>query len=191
MFSQVFICSQGWGVSVSVRGSPSRKVSIQVGLCPGGLCPGESLSRGRGLCPGAVSVQGRGLCPGGGFSVQGGGVSFQGEGSLSRGGGLCPGEGGLSRGVSVQGVSVQGGGSLSRGQRPPPLYSNEQVVRIQLECILVNKNVFQWDTYCPLVDCIPACTMVGVYLPGGGVPAQRGYLPRYSPPVNRMTDRQV
>ena len=32
------------------------------------------------------------------------------------------------------------------------------------------------------------CTCQGVYLPGG-VPAWGGYLPRYSPSVNRMTDR--
>ena len=37
-----------------------------------------------------------------------------------------------------------------------------------------NKNAFQWDEYRPLVDRIPACTVVGgVYLPGG-VPAQAG-----------------
>ena len=29
----------------------------------------------------------------------------------------------------------------------------------------------------------------GVYLPGGGLPAGGVYLPRYYPPVNRMTDR--
>ena len=32
------------------------------------------------------------------------------------------------------------------------------------------------------------CTCPGVYLPGGGY-LPRGYLPRYSPPVDRMTDR--
>ena len=64
-----------------------------------------------------------------------------------------------------------------------------------------NKNAFQWDAYRPLVDHIPACTVVGgctcpgvvyllgVYLPRRGVPAwgervylPGGYLPRYSPP---------
>ena len=69
-------------------------------------------------------------------------LSVHGEGvSVSVWGGLCP-------GVSVQGGgSVQGGlprGSLSRGSlsgRPPkteiPPYSNERVVHILLECILV------------------------------------------------------
>ena len=84
------------------------------GLCRGGLCPRESLTR-------RVSVQGRGLCPGEGSLCPE-------EGSLSRGGvsvqgrGLCPGEGFLSRGeVSVQGGGLclgdlcRGGGSLSRG----------------------------------------------------------------------------
>ena len=36
--------------------------------------------------------------------------------------------------------------------------------------LIVIKNAFQWDAYCPLVDRIPACTAQGVYLPGG-VPA--------------------
>ena len=53
-------------------------------------------------------------------------------GSLSRwslsGGGICPG----------WGVSVQGG-SLSR----IPPYSNERVVRILLECILIIKTVYK------------------------------------------------
>ena len=57
-----------WGglcpVGVSVQGD-----SLQVGLCPGGLCPGGSLSGG--LCQG-------GLCPGGSLSR---GISVQ-EGSL-------------------------------------------------------------------------------------------------------------
>ena len=36
------------------------------------------------------------------------------------------------------------------------------------------------------------CTCQGVYLPGGCTcPEGGGYLPRYFPPVNRMTDRQV
>ena len=66
-------------------------VSVQGGLCLGGLCPGRSLSRG--LCLGSLSR---------GVSVWG--VSVQGS--------LC-------LGVSVQGVSVWGSlsreGYLSRG----------------------------------------------------------------------------
>ena len=93
MFSQVFVCLTG-GSSSLFRGSPSRGVSVQEGLClggsgrlcPGGLYPGGFLSGG--LCPGVlcpetlrprVSVQG--------VSIPG--VSVQ--GSLSRRG-LCPGD---------------------------------------------------------------------------------------------------
>ena len=54
-------------------------------------------------------------------------------GGLCLGGGICP--GGLCPGW---GVSVQGG-SLSR--RPP--YSNERVVRILLECILIINTVYK------------------------------------------------
>ena len=77
------------------RRSLSRGVSIKGSLCPGGLCPGRSLSQM--LCPG-------GLCPGGSLS----------RGSLSRGslsslvsvkGGLCPGG---SLGVSIQRGLCQG-----------------------------------------------------------------------------------
>ena len=76
MFSQVFVCPKGGGVSV---------VSVQ-----GGLCPGRSLS---GVFFGGVSVQGD-LCLGRGslsmgIYVQAGGVSAQ--GGLCSGGGLCPG----------------------------------------------------------------------------------------------------
>ena len=194
------------GFGLCPRGSPSRRVSIQVGLQGGVSVQGEgSLSRGEGSLSRKVSVQGRGLCPGGGVSVQWGRICFQGKGSLSRRG-LCP----------VGGVSVQGrgslyreGGSVQRGLCPgglcpggrDPLYGNEQVVCIKLECILVNKNAFQWDAYCPLVNCIPACTVVGG-VSVGGVPALGGTYPggvlargwctcRGTPPVNRMTDRQV
>ena len=46
-------------------------------------------------------------------------------------------------------------------------------MKIQTE----NKNTFQSDAYCPLVDSIPACTVAGgVYLPGG-IPAWAVYLP--------------
>ena len=78
-------------------------------------------------------------------------------GSWSLSGRDCLHPGGLHPGVSVQGVSVKGSlskgvsieGSLSRGvsitetpgQRPPPPYSNEQVVHILLECILVQRVV--------------------------------------------------
>ena len=111
MFSQVFVCPEGGGISVEGGG-----------LCAGGLCPGGlsrwSLSSGRGLHPGAgVSVKG-GLSRG--VSVQGG-LCTEGlcPGGLSGGlypGGLCPGEGSLSRGeVSVQGRGLcPGEGSLSR-----------------------------------------------------------------------------
>ena len=56
-----------------------------------------------------------------------------------------------------------------------------------------------WGVYLP--GGVPAreCTCLGVYLPGGylprgctcpgGVPASGVYLPRYSPPEDRMTDR--
>ena len=37
---------------------------------------------------------------------------------------------------------------------------------------IINKNAFQWDVYCPLVDRIPACTTQGRCLPGRGVSAQ-------------------
>ena len=113
-------------LSVHGGGGLYGGVSIQ-----GGLCPREgSLSKG------GVSVQGRGLCPGEG-SLSRGGVSVQ--------GGLCPGEGSLSRGgVSVQGRGLcPGEGSLSRGglcQWDPP-YGYVRVVRILLECILVNWRI--------------------------------------------------
>ena len=43
--------------------------------------------------------------------------------------------------------------------------------------IMLNKIVFEWDAYRPLVDCIPACTAQrGVYLPGGRY-LPGGYLP--------------
>ena len=85
------------------------------GICPVGLCPEGSLSRG-------ISVQ-WGLCP---------------EGSLSNGS-LCS----LSSPVSVQGVSVQEGVSVQvvsiQGDPAIWLYGTEQVVCILLECILVDK----------------------------------------------------
>ena len=63
-----------------------------------------------------------------------------------------------------------------------------------------NKNAFQWDVFCPLVDHIPACTAqeggVFQYTLGRGMSAQGclpgGYLPggvADTLPVNRMTDR--
>ena len=97
-------------------GSLSRGVSVQWGLCPGGLCLGGlclGVSLQGGLCPGEVSVQGglcpRGVCP---------------EGSLS--GGSLP-------GVSLSGVSLSMGGLCL--EDPP--YGNEQAVCILLEYILV------------------------------------------------------
>ena len=95
-------------------------------LCPGGLCPGGSLSRGvfvqGGFCPGD-------LCPGGSLS----------RGSLSRQvsvwEGLCP------EGVSVQGVSLSKGFSVHGGffsVTETPLDDNERAVGILLECILVS-----------------------------------------------------
>ena len=76
----------------------------------GGLCPAESLSRGRGSLS-----RGRGsLSRGRGSLSRGRGSLSRGRGSLSRGGGLCP--RGLYPGVSVK------RGSLSKGfsvRRPP------------------------------------------------------------------------
>ena len=103
-----------WGISVQGlcpvgRGlCPEDWVSVQGGLCPGGLCSGRCLpgvSVQEGLCPegGVPCPVGRGLCPEDWASVQG-------RGSLS--GGLCPG-------------------------RPAPPYGNVQAERILLECILV------------------------------------------------------
>ena len=71
-------------------------LSVQSGLCLGGLCPGAvsvhgGLCLGGGLCPGGSL---RGLCPRG-VSVRGlsGGVSVHGGlcpvGSLSKGGRVC------------------------------------------------------------------------------------------------------
>ena len=104
-------------------------------------------SRGEGGGLGGVSVQGVSVW--GGFTVQGGSLT---RGSLFR-------RGSLSRGVSVQGVSVwgvyvwlslsrvvgslfrrvsvQGGLCLGESLLGRPPYSNEQAVRILLECILV------------------------------------------------------
>ena len=45
----------------------------------------------------------------------------------------------------------------------------------------MNKNAFQWDAYCLLVDCIPTCTVGGVprgCVCPGGMRAQGGCLPR-------------
>ena len=95
MFSQVFVCTRGPGVSV--QRSLSRGVSVQGhSLSRGSVSRGVSVqghSLSRGLCPGTfsvqeVSVQG-GLCPWG--SLSGGSLS---RGCLSRvfspRGGLCP-----------------------------------------------------------------------------------------------------
>ena len=66
-----------------------------------------------------------------------------------------------------------------------------------------NKNAFQEDPYHPLVDHIPTCTVEGGVcrgdcLPRGvsaqGVSVQGGvsqHALRQTPPVNRMTERQV
>ena len=104
------------------------------GLCPGGLCPWGSLSMGVSVH--RVSVQG--------VSVQG--ISIQGE-SLSREGVPVSVSVGVSvQGVSVQGVSIQGvsiQGSLSKERGPcqgDPPYGNVRVVRILLECILVESH---------------------------------------------------
>ena len=130
--SRVGVSVQGWGlcpglgslsrVGVSVQGvSVQGWVSVQGGLCPGGLyhglgslfgneqvVRGGSLSRCRGFClRGSLSrrVSVEGLCPGGlcpGWSLS--------RGSLS--GGLCPGVsvwGSLSRGSLSRGSLFRGG----------------------------------------------------------------------------------
>ena len=77
MFSQVFVCPKGRGVSV---------VSVQGGLCPrrslSGVFFGGVSVQGGSLSRQGVSVQGD-LCPGRGVSAQGGSLSRR--GSLSRG----------------------------------------------------------------------------------------------------------
>ena len=124
-------CSRGGlcpgGVSV-------QEVSVQVGLWPGVLCPGASLSR-RSLSR-MVSVQE-------GVSVQGDlsrGVSVQGisvqKVSVQMGlclSGLCP------------GVSVQGG--LFQADLPL-LYDYVRAVSILLECILVYWTTFHKSKLC-------------------------------------------
>ena len=52
---------------------------------------------------------------------------------------------------------------------------NSIILKLYLKFKL-NKIAFQWDTYHPLVDRIPACTGQGDVCPGGCVP--RGCLPR-------------
>ena len=125
----------GRGVSVCPRLSLSMGVSIQGVSVQGGLCPGMSLFRGslsrEGSLSKGVSVQG-GLCPGRG--------SLSREGVSVQGGGLCPGRGSLSRGVSVQGGLYPG-----RGLSGDPLYFKEQVVRILLECFLVDLKLLNED----------------------------------------------
>ena len=60
---------------------------------------------------------------------------------------------------------------------PPPwteflTHATENITLPQTSFAGGNKNAFEWDVYCPLVDHIPACTVAGVvYLPGRGVPA--------------------
>ena len=108
MFSQVSVCPRGRSLSVE---SPSRGVSVQGGICPGG----GSVQVRRGLCLGWVSFLGslsRGVSVGGG-SVQGQGVLSGGSlfGSRSLSGVLCPG------GVSVQGGLCPGVG-LCQGDSP-------------------------------------------------------------------------
>ena len=127
------------------------------------LPPATKLRQGNIFTPVCHSVHRGGLCSSmhhmshdqGRVSVQG--VSVQ--GGLCPGG-LCPGDlspwESLSGEVSVWGLSVQGslsGGSLSgiSVRETPPLYSNEQVVHILLECILVFLCVYRtfsikmWD----------------------------------------------
>ena len=110
-------------------------VSVILSRGEGGLYP--SMHQRRGSLSRGVSVRGC-LCPG--VSLSGGslsmgvlcpGVSLSG-GSLSMGV-LCPG-GSLSRGVSVR--------EIPQTESPPP-YGNERVVRILLECILVQQNFCQ------------------------------------------------
>ena len=99
------------------------------GLCPGGLCPWGSLSTGSlstgGLCSGD-------LYPGGSLSREGVPVSVSVGVSV---------QGVSVQGVSIQGVSIQGSLSKERGpcQGDPP-YGNVRVVRILLECILVESH---------------------------------------------------
>ena len=123
----------------------SRYMSVHRGFSvQGGLCPGVSLSRlvsvwgssSRGVCVQGVSVPGD-LSPG---DLSPGG-SFQGGLCL---GDPCPG-GSLSSGVSIQrGVLVQG---ISARETPLP-YGKERVVRILLECIVL-EFLFQlcWILY--------------------------------------------
>ena len=104
---------------------PQRQGNVFTAVCDsvhrGGLCLGESLSRG-GLYPGGGSLSRGGPRPGG-VSVQEGG--------------FCPG------GVSVGGWGLLGGsfsrGSLSRGVsvQEDHQYGNVQALSIILECILV------------------------------------------------------
>ena len=145
MFSQVFVCPQGGGISVQGGFCPGGL--YLGGLCPGGLCPQWGLYPVGYLSGGSlwVSLMGLclgGLCPGGslsreGVSVQGRGLCL-GRGSLSR-------EGSLSRALCPGWVSVQGSlcpvASLSRGSLSgrSPQYGNVRAVCIPLECILVLK----------------------------------------------------
>ena len=118
------VCVQG--LYLGRGGSLSRE-----DLCPGGLFPAGSLSRGGSLSKGSVSRGGLYLGRGGSLSRENlcsegplsSGVSVQGTWSLSRGSlsgeslsreDLCP-EGPLSSGVSVQGRGSLSTGFLSRG----------------------------------------------------------------------------
>ena len=52
---------------MSARGVSLQGVSVQVDVCPGGVCPGECLPGGSTqavVCPGGVSAK-RGVYPGG------------------------------------------------------------------------------------------------------------------------------
>ena len=109
----LFTGAGGFSVGVSVQG-----VSVHGGLCPQGLCPG-------GLCSGD-------LYPGGSLSREGVPVSVS-VGVSAQGVSV--------QGVSIQGVSIQGSLSKERGpcQGDPP-YGNVRVLRILLECILVESH---------------------------------------------------
>ena len=90
----------------------TRGVSVQGGLCPGGLYPGmvsvQGVSVQRGV---GISVEGEALCPR--RSLSRGSIS---GGSLSKGG-LCP-RRSLSRG-SISGGSLSQGGLCPGGFSVP------------------------------------------------------------------------
>ena len=80
-------------------------------------------------------------------------------------------------------VSTEGGGRVSRGRVWGVGYVGEDNTlpcdQYHDACEVTyhppqphgqNKNEFQWDAYCPLVDRIPACTVQGRCLPRGCLP---------------------